>query len=118
MAIALLGTLAWLWLVRWRTGYHRAAIGKALRDGEPVPADVLGAYKGLAAAAPEPGYVRRTPRPGTAARTSLEEGADQARQAYESARTEKTEYVAKRGRSEAKLKALAEGAKLASQRYA
>jgi len=30
VAIALLGTLAWCWLVRWRTGRHRAALWKTL----------------------------------------------------------------------------------------
>lgn len=30
LAAALLGTLAWLWLLRWRTGRHREAIWKSL----------------------------------------------------------------------------------------
>ncbi len=30
LALAALGTLAWLWLVRWRTGRHRAALWKSL----------------------------------------------------------------------------------------
>ncbi|MDP4300616.1 ArnT family glycosyltransferase [Leptothrix discophora] len=30
MALAMLGTLAWLWLVRWRTGRHRHALWKSL----------------------------------------------------------------------------------------
>jgi 4-amino-4-deoxy-L-arabinose transferase-like glycosyltransferase len=30
MAIAVLGTVAWLWLVRWRTGRHRHALWKSL----------------------------------------------------------------------------------------
>jgi 4-amino-4-deoxy-L-arabinose transferase-like glycosyltransferase len=30
LAVAILGTLAWLWLVRWRTGRHRQAMWKSL----------------------------------------------------------------------------------------
>jgi 4-amino-4-deoxy-L-arabinose transferase-like glycosyltransferase len=30
LAIALAGTLAWAWLVRWRTGHHRRALWKSL----------------------------------------------------------------------------------------
>lgn len=30
LALAALGTLAWVWLVRWRTGHHREALWKSL----------------------------------------------------------------------------------------
>jgi 4-amino-4-deoxy-L-arabinose transferase-like glycosyltransferase len=30
LAVAVLGTLAWLWLVRWRTGRHREALWKSM----------------------------------------------------------------------------------------
>lgn len=30
LALAVLGTLAWLWLVRWRTGRHREAVWKSM----------------------------------------------------------------------------------------